>query len=478
MSPRPDDTHRPAPAVGTTGSDGSPQPGGPALTPHSPLRLTAVPAPPPGGASADDQARLQGLRRMQYTAAGLLAAAAGATVAARLLQASHPAWSWIGAFAEAALVGGLADWFAVVALFRHPLGLPIWHTAIVPARKDDIARNLGEFVENHLLTPEALRREVAEGDLAERLAEALQQPHTAEALAGWLLRAGPRVLAALDDERLARWLAESVEGELAALDLAALSGRGALHLAETGQHQRVLDALAGALQRYLADPEHLGAVADFLSRALNLENAVYRAMVKAAAPRATQALVNMLSELRASDDHPWRRQLDHWVAEWVQALPTLPAWHEQLDDWQHAALQSPPLQNWMHSLWPKLKQRLLDAMGSGAAQSGPGVAASPSEVGLQAGLGRMVQQLGRHLHADAALRAGINRALADTAAALVQRHRGASGRFLEAQLARWSPEQMSARVELAIGRDLQFIRVNGTLVGGLVGLLLHALQQL
>jgi uncharacterized membrane-anchored protein YjiN (DUF445 family) len=406
---------------------------------------------------------------MQRGATALLAAAAALLVAARIGRGQHPAWKWVGAFAEAALVGGLADWFAVVALFRRPLGLPIWHTAIIPAHKDDIARNLGEFVENHLLTPDALRKEVAEGDVAARLAEALQQRDTADALARWLLHVTPQLLGALDDARLSAWLANAVRDELAKLDLPELSGRAVRHLADTGQHQRVLDAVAGALQRYLVDPEHLDAIATFLAQALNLENALYKTMIKAAAPRATQALAGMLGDLRASDEHPWRAQLDAWVAEWVAALPRADGWRAQLQDWQGGTLNSEGLQRWLLGLWPRLKQRLLLAMADGPE-------GSPSP--LHPDVAQLVQRLGQRLETDPALRQGINRALAHTLARLVERHRGASARFLEAQLARWSPAQMSDRVERAIGRDLQFIRINGTLVGGLVGLLLHGLKQL
>jgi uncharacterized membrane-anchored protein YjiN (DUF445 family) len=305
--------------------------------------------------------------------------------------------------------------------------------------------------------------------VAARLAEALQQPETADALASWLLHVTPQVLGALDDQRLSAWLANAVHDELRKLDLPQLSGRAVRHLAETGQHQRVLDAVAGALQRYLVDPAHLDAIATFLAQALNLENALYKTMIKAAAPRATQALAGMLGDLRASDEHPWRTQLDAWVAEWVQALPQAERWRDQLQDWQTGALASEGLQTWLHGLWPRLKQRLLQALADG-----PDTGPSP----LRPDITQLVQRLGHRLETDPALRQGINQALARTLARLVERHRGASARFLEAQLARWSPTEMSDKVEQAIGRDLQFIRINGTLVGGIVGLLLHGLKQL
>ena len=410
------------------------------------------------------------LRRMQRRATGLLLAAAALWGLARWARHSHPAWAWVGAFAEAALVGGLADWFAVTALFRHPLGLPIWHTAIIPARKDDIARNVGEFVETHLLTPQALAQEVAEGDLAARLAEALQQPATARQLAGWLLQAAPGLLDSLDDDQLSAWLAEAVQAELNRLDAPGLGLRVLQRLASEQQHQRVLDAVARALQRYLEDPEHLPAVTDFIARALNLDHPLYRSVIKTTAPRATQAIAQQLGLLHDSPDHPWRPRLDEWVTQWLAELPEHPGWQVRLEHWRHDGLASPTAQAWLIRLWPRLKARLH------AALQAQGSAQAPHP--LADALTARVQGLGLRLQTEDELRRSINAALAAALAGLVQRHRGAAARFLETQLARWSPTEMSDKVEQAIGRDLQFIRINGTLVGGLVGLLLHALNAL
>jgi uncharacterized membrane-anchored protein YjiN (DUF445 family) len=415
---------------------------------------------------------------MQGVALGLLAGAGVLLLLARSLAQRHPAWGWVAAFAEAALVGGLADWFAVVALFRRPLGLPIWHTAIVPRRKDNIAAQLGEFVETRLLTPAALRAEVAEGDIASRLAELLQQDDIARRLGAGLLRSAPAVLAALDDERIAAWLARVVHDEIDQLDTARLSARLAQQLAASGQHQRLLDASAAALQRYLLDPEHLDAVAEFLAQALHVDNGIYKAMIKAAAPRATQALAGMLGELIERPDHPWRAELDRWVAEWTAALPERGGWRPAVQEQQDRALASAGAQAWMLALWPRLKARLVQAVAR--AEADTAVAATQPDGAAPALLERMsalVRQLGQTLDRDDALRAHLNHALADGMATLVRRHPGAAARFLEGQLARWSPEQMSEQVELAIGRDLQFIRLNGTLVGGLVGLALHALER-
>jgi uncharacterized membrane-anchored protein YjiN (DUF445 family) len=407
---------------------------------------------------------------MQRRATGLLLAAAALWGLARWARHSHPAWAWVGAFAEAALVGGLADWFAVTALFRHPLGLPIWHTAIVPMRKDDIARNVGEFVETHLLTPQALAQEVAEGDLAARLAEALQQPDTARQLARWCLQAAPGLLDSLDDDRLAAWLADAVQAELHRLDAPGLGLKALQRLASEQQHQRVLDAVADALQRYLEDPEHLPAVTDFIARALNLDHPLYRSVIKTAAPRATQAIAQQLGLLRDSPEHPWRPRLDEWVIQWLAELPAHPGWQARLEQWRSDGLASPSAQAWLARLWPRLKARLLAAIRSEDTPESPHPLADE--------LATRVQGLGLRLQNDDGLRRTINAALADALAGLVQRHRGAAARFLETQLARWSPTEMSDKVERAIGRDLQFIRINGTLVGGLVGLLLHALKAL
>ena len=406
----------------------------------------------------------QRLRQMQWTATGLLLLAAALWIAARTLGHGQGPWAYVAAFAEAAMIGGLADWFAVVALFRRPLGLPIWHTAILPNRKDDVARNLGEFVETHLVTPEALRERLPRAELARRLAEALEGPAAAP-VAGWLAEFAPRLVRGLDDERVAAWLAECTAEALDRLDASRLTEQGLRRLLEEGLHQRLLDGVAGRVATWLEVPEHLPAISDFLAQAMNIDNPMIKSMVKAAAPKAVSGLVALLADLQDREDHPWRGQLDHWANEAVGHLHDNRIWHARIRRWQEDALQSRTLRDWLQALWPQLKARLEQRLADDPAA-------------LAASLTPLVEALGRQLTADPALLARLDDALVGAAASLSASHRGAAARFLESQLARWSADEMSEKVELAIGRDLQFIRVNGTLVGGLIGLALHALAQL
>jgi uncharacterized membrane-anchored protein YjiN (DUF445 family) len=424
--------------------------------------------PDPTPLPTDDVERGQTarLKRMQAVAGALLLAAAGLWLLARYMTPQGgAAWGYLRAFAEAAMIGGLADWFAVVALFRRPLGLPIWHTAILPTRKDDVARSLGQFVEGHLVTPQALREHVPNARLAARLAEALQRQDAADATAGWLAKLAPRALAGVDDAHVAAWLAARVQAALQQLDGPALSLRAAERLVAEGTHQRLVDGVARGVSDYLADPEHLPAISDFLAQAMNIDNPMVKSMLKAAAPKAAQGLVGVLDELQARPDHPWRLQFDRWAAEWLAQAATSKVWDARVRQWQHELVGAASTQAWIAGLWPGIKTQLQTRLDTDAGQFTPFLA-------------RMVQALGQHLASDPELRARLDATLADAAATLASEHRGAAARFLEHQLGRWSGEQMSEKVELAIGRDLQFIRVNGTLVGGLIGLALHALAQL
>jgi uncharacterized membrane-anchored protein YjiN (DUF445 family) len=293
----------------------------------------------------------------------------------------------------------------------------------------------------------------------------LQRPDAAQAAATWLAELAPSALDGLDDDRVAAWLAERVQAALGQLDGPGLSLRAAERLVNEGTHQRLVDAVARGVSDYLADPEHLPAISEFLAHAMNIDNPMVKSMLKAAAPKAALGLVGVLDELQARPDHPWRQQFDRWVRQWLVQAAESKVWEARIRQWQDDLAGSASAHGWIAALWPGIKRQLRTRLQNDAGQFTPALA-------------RMVQQLGQQLGSQPALLQRLDAALAEAAATLASEHRGAAARFLEAQLGRWSGEEMSDKVELAIGRDLQFIRVNGTLVGGLIGLLLHALSRL
>lgn len=411
-----------------------------------------------------DELRRQKLRTMRLFALGLLAAAGCLLALAHALRALHPAWGYVAAFAEAAMVGAIADWFAVVALFRHPLGLPIWHTAIIPNSKDAIGRNLGAFVENHFITEEAISGRIRQADPTARIGAWLIDPANAATLGRSAATAARHLLESLDHEQIRDAVRAAASRRLEELDLSGTAGQLVDRLMQDGRHQALLDALLDGGGGYLGDPDKLPTITQFLIDSLGIENSMMKMAINAYAPRSITALGQKLDEVRRDPAHRFRRVFDGWIEEFALRLKADPQWAEKIRRHQVELVQDTQVQQLLSGLWDGLRERLLHDLG----QEQPALLRQ-----IQAG----IEKLGRTLVEERGLRDWINRSIESGSAALIRQHRGEAGRFIEQQLAKWTREEMTQRIELAIGRDLQFIRINGTIVGGLVGVLIHAVMQ-
>jgi uncharacterized membrane-anchored protein YjiN (DUF445 family) len=409
---------------------------------------------------AHQAARLRTMRRL---ATGLLLLMVGIFVLAHARAGDHPAWGYLAAFAEAAMVGAIADWFAVVALFRHPLGIPIWHTAIIPTRKDEIARNLGEFVESHFVTIDTLVARIRGFDPAARLSAWLMQPHHAERVGDLLTAALRQILASVDDHRIKAWLRRTLTERLAAQDLSGPVANFGLELMAEKRHDALLD---WALQRTHAWLDTEGAEAT-LGVALDsvLDNK-FLALFKGSAATRIRAGLKALAEAALQDpQHPLRLRYENALAEWLEKLRSEPEFSQRLCDFQSGMLDSPRMQAVFEGLWDELRN-WLDA---DLAHPDPTLRRHSSQ---------MARQWAESLAGDAATRSWINESIVTAVQPLITDNRGKVAAFIAAQVDAWSKEEMTARMERALGRDLQFIRINGTLVGGLVGLTIHLVIDL
>ncbi|TWI69718.1 uncharacterized membrane-anchored protein YjiN (DUF445 family) [Pseudoduganella lurida] len=413
---------------------------------------------------AEDTFKRGRLRAMQRMAVGLLLLAAVLFAVARALRDQHPAWGYVAAFAEAAMIGAMADWFAVVALFRHPLGIPLWHTAIIPNSKETIGSNLGAFVENHLVTEDGVAAQLKGADLAGRAGQWLQVPENAAGAGKVLASVLARALERVDDERMRAVVREFAGAELAKLDLSRLAGGYLETLVGNGMPQQVLDNVLEKLITWLGDEGNHDTIGEFILRCFAIDNPMIRTMVLGYAPKAIDGLREQAVEIRMNRDHALRAKVGDWIADSARRLQSDPAWQAGVARYQQGALENADLQAALGGLWGGIRERL------GAALQG-------GDPAVQAFIGSAVQDGGRVLAEPGAVRDWVNGAIEAGGTALVRRYRGEVGKFIERQLARWTREEMSDRIELAIGRDLQFIRINGTIVGGLVGLLIHALTQ-
>jgi len=397
-----------------------------------------------------EREQLRRLRRSRRVATGMLGLAA-ALFAATLALRAPPAWLLlVRAVAEAALVGGLADWFAVTAVFRHPLGLPIPHTAIVPARKDQIGEGLARFLDRHFLTREVLIPELRSLRLAERLARWLADRGNAAALAAEIAKALPFLLRAVDDRQLQAFLRRALGAQLRSAPLAPLLGRVLRVLTAAGYHEAVLDSALDYARDFLDRNRDrlIDAVAErrrrWIPRAINRE--IARALLRGAteliedlrdpAGTARAALIARIGELAeeliaAGDGAPLGRRI----------VPEL--------------LSRPELQSWIAASWDRLRQRLIDDLAARSSR-------------LRRALALALASIGEALSADPAMRERVDGAIEAVFAEALP-WRGELIRFVTEVVRQWEPRGFSDRIEAAVGADLQYIRMNGTVVGGLVG---------
>ena len=411
---------------------------------------------------AEDDYKRGRLRVMQRIAVGMLVLAAVVFAVARSLHGQHPAWGYVEAFAEAAMVGAMADWFAVVALFRHPLGIPVWHTAIIPNSKDAIGSNLGSFVENHFITEEGISAQIRQADLAGRVGHWLHEKDNAGQVGKSISAILVHALKKVDDERMRALVREFAGSELARLDLSRLAGGYLQTLIDNDAPQEILNTILEKLHTWLSDEENHAIIGEFILRSFAIENAMIKSVVLGYAPKAIESLREQVVAVRMNREHALRQRMGDWIADSALRLQADPQWKETIERYQEKALCSDELQAAFGGIWDTIRARIESDL-------------QHEQSAIAGAVRGLVQEAGRVLSEDATVRGWLNATLEAASASLVRKYRGAAGKFIEQQLARWTKDEMGTRIELAIGRDLQFIRINGTLVGGLVGLLIYAI---
>jgi uncharacterized membrane-anchored protein YjiN (DUF445 family) len=409
---------------------------------------------------ADAETKQRQLDRMKRRATGLLVLMAGVFAAAWLLEARHPWLGYLRATAEAGMVGGVADWFAITALFRRPLNLPIPHTAIIPQRKDRIGRSLGNFVQNNFLSPEVLGAKLRAAQLSRRAMEWVSEPEHARTVVRQAAGALRSASAVVRDDDVHALLERSVIEPLKRRPIAPVIADGLALLTVNDRHQQVLDRLVDGLGRLVKENDGLIRerireespwwVPDFVDDRLH--------------DRIVDGIGRTLASVSADPEHPLRRQLDELLITWIEQLRESPEVRERAEVIKQQVLDHPTSEQLTESLWRELK-RTLDRQVDAAEQGAPG------------GLERGLSALASAALDDEALLAKIDEWIIGAVLRIVDQHRHEVGQLISHTVSAWDPDETSRRIELQIGRDLQFIRINGTLVGGMVGLVLYALTQ-
>jgi uncharacterized membrane-anchored protein YjiN (DUF445 family) len=366
---------------------------------------------------------------------------------------------WLHAFSEAGMVGAIADWFAVVALFRHPLGIPIPHTAIIPRRKNEIGENLAQFVAEHFLHPDVVRLKLENANLAGKAAEWLKSPSGHDRMLDFGLRLVRWLLGALHQEQVRQFMVRLGSRQLAQVNLAPLLGRTLDWLVQDGRHQEVLtqslrfalvtlhdnrDLIRGNVQQ--ESPWWMPGFVD--------DRIVVQLMDR---------IETLLLELSLDPDHAMRGEFNLWMVKWAQDLQHSPDYQQWGTRLAEGMLENSQLQDYLGGLWSDFVQGLEADLESPQSE-------------IRSHMSGLLSGLAEELEHDVEMQAWVNSWLVDSAVSIVQVNRHSIASLISDTVRNWDATETSERIEQAIGRDLQFIRINGTLVGGLVGLVIHAVK--
>jgi uncharacterized membrane-anchored protein YjiN (DUF445 family) len=400
------------------------------------------------------------VRHMKWLASSLLLATLGLLAWSAAYRDSHPWLSWVHAFAEAAAVGAIADWFAVTALFRRPLGLPIPHTAIIPQNKDRLGSNLGEFVEHNFLTPRHVIARLEQRDLALAAADWLAQPANSQHVARRICSQLPLLVDRFGDADVQRALEKVIRPQLEGLDLAPVVGELLDLLTLQGRHQALLNHGIEALDAWLIANRPL--IQSKVSQSSKYTPAMLDSFVTR---RFVDGVLLLLHEVAGNPDHEVRLRFDEATQDFIRQLKSSPEYLERGEAIKRELLAHLELERYWHGLVAELKARLLSDL-----------AAEQSVV--RDHLARAIAAAADAIRDDAALRRKLNDWTLQTLEGLMLRHRHQVSLLISDVIRSWDAREVSERVELEIGKDLQFIRINGTLVGGLVGLVIHGAARL
>ncbi|QGZ43091.1 DUF445 family protein [Pseudoduganella flava] len=385
---------------------------------------------------------------------------AGLFVAARLLQPRYPWLGFAGAFAEAAMVGGLADWFAVTALFRHPLGLPIPHTAIIPRNKDRIGANIAEFLEHNFITPEVVRDELKDVDFAGVSARWLADDANSRAVAERLVGTIPAVLNMIEDRDAAEFVGGTLASSLKDVRLAPVLAQVLSVLVAGGQHVRLLQKVLGLVGNALDENR------SYIRQKVHEHSPKWmpRMIDEKFFERLMDGIQSILDDM-ADEEGDWRARFHDAIDELIHNLEQSPEYEERLRALLTRGLGHPVFRAYVADVWRDVRARLLAS------------SASPDSrllLRAQDALRVFATALGQ----NEAVRAKLNDWLKSFAVDAIVERRSLIVAVVRRVIDKWDADTIAQKVELHVGSDLQFIRINGTLVGGVVGVLLYSLSLL
>lgn len=397
--------------------------------------------------------------RTRRLATALLIVMLAVLVLANVFLSVHPSIGYVRAFAEAAVVGALADWFAITALFRQPLGLPIPHTAIIPRNKNRIGESLGRFVESNFASPEVVAAKLASVDLSGKLAAWLSEQGRTDLFADYVTRLIPELLDSLDERHVQRFVSTGMLEKAARADLGPLLGEAVVMLTGEKRHQRLLDELLREADEYVTANEsrirqRVRENTAWFWQRLSMDEKVGESVVA--------ALREVVAEIARDPAHPLRLRLDAAIGKLASDLATSPEYREQVAAHARKLMEHPALRGYADGLWRDIRNGMREDIDS-------------EESAIRAWMRSIMQSGTSTVLQDHGLRERLNNWMRDVLVEAVESHQRDVGRLIADTVREWDTETVTRRIERQVGEDLQYIRINGTLIGGLVGLVIYTL---
>jgi uncharacterized membrane-anchored protein YjiN (DUF445 family) len=405
-----------------------------------------------------------GAQGMKVVATGLLVVMAAVFAITRYYEPQYPWLSYVKSFSEAAMVGGLADWFAVTALFRHPLGLPIPHTAIIPRNKDRIGEALARFLQENFLIPSVVARRMRNIDVAGAVGAFLQTPNPDEQsrIRGGASRLIADIFESLDDERLGGIVKGAIASRLRRTEVSPLLGHALASAINDDRHVPMLEAGIRWMARALDANEPLiremvHKKANWVLKLAGLDEKLADAII--------DGLRKLTIEMSTDPGHPVRIKIEEALAQLANDLQTKPETRERVENIKEQLLDNKSVSLWLDTLWQRGREAIIKA------------ARNPDAV-MAGKLGEILKSMGATLESDARIRNAINQFTRRAVVGMSASYGGSIVKLVSETVRSWDARTVTNRLEAAVGRDLQYIRINGTIVGGLVGLVLHVLDTL
>ena len=410
----------------------------------------------------NDEAKRKQLRKYKAFATGLFILMAIIFIGTTLLQKTVDS-HWLGyvrAFSEAAMVGALADWFAVTALFRHPLGLPIPHTNLIENSKEKLGDNLGSFVVNNFLSPENIRPYIQKLKISGFVGEWLGKEKNQDALLKNLSDIVLDILNKLDDSEVSHFISKKVSEMTDNIKLNAILGNGINYLLDKNDHQRIITNLSAQIKNYIFENDEM-----IKDRVKKGSYTFIPAFVdNKIADKITTGLSDFFKEIEEDPNHEIRTLVTQKIYDFSNELKQDPKWEDEFKNIKNDLLKNDKLNEYSNDIWISIKNTLTKEL-------------QEDESSLKKYLSKNLNEFSQNLKNDENLQKKIDDWVRVTAYKYILKNTHQFGSLISSTVGNWQGKELSEKLELEVGKDLQFIRVNGTLVGGLVGLIIYTIAH-